>query len=108
LKYNHLIANAAAIQNVIDLTRAVLSPAFVEARRRREVVEHRIARLVHLGIRQARYFGRTKTLFQVCLCCSAISNSAGFAVAAASTCCSLQRLQSGGSRRSRTHMSTAS
>jgi transposase len=43
------------------------SPAFDEARRRRQVVEHRIARLVQLGIRQARYFGRTKTLFQVCL-----------------------------------------
>ncbi len=43
------------------------SPAFADARRRRQVVEHRIARLVQLGIRQARYFGRTKTLFQVCL-----------------------------------------
>src|SRR5207302_5047961 len=43
------------------------SPAFDEARRRRQVVEHRIARLVQLGIRQARYFGRTKTLFQLCL-----------------------------------------
>jgi len=43
------------------------SPAFAEVRRRRQVVEHRIARLVQLGIRQARYFGRTKTLFQVCL-----------------------------------------
>jgi hypothetical protein len=30
-------------------------------------VEHRIARLVQLGIRQARNVGRTKTLFQVCL-----------------------------------------
>jgi hypothetical protein len=43
------------------------SPGFDEARRRRQVVEHRIARLVQLGIRQARYFGRTKTLFQLCL-----------------------------------------
>jgi hypothetical protein len=43
------------------------SPAFDDARRRRQVVEHRIARLVQLGIRQARYFGRTKILFQVCL-----------------------------------------
>jgi uncharacterized protein (UPF0179 family) len=39
------------------------SPAFDEARRRRQVVEHRIERLVQLGIRQARHFGRTKTLF---------------------------------------------
>jgi hypothetical protein len=43
------------------------SPAFAEFRRRRQVVEHRLARLVQLGIRQARYIGRTKTLFQVCL-----------------------------------------
>ena len=37
------------------------------------MVEHRIARLVQLGIRQARYFGRTKTLFQVCLA-AAVAN----------------------------------
>jgi hypothetical protein len=49
------------------------SPAFDEARRRRQVVEHRIARLVQLGIRQARYLGRTKTLFQVCLA-AAVAN----------------------------------
>jgi len=49
------------------------SPAFDEARRRRQVVEHRIARLVQLGIRQARYFGRTKTLFQLCLA-AAVAN----------------------------------
>jgi len=49
------------------------SPAFAEARRRRQVVEHRIARLVQLGIRQARYVGRTKTLFQVCLA-AAVAN----------------------------------
>ena len=33
--------------------------------RERVVVEHRIARLVGLGIRQSRYFGRKKTCFQV-------------------------------------------
>jgi hypothetical protein len=33
--------------------------------RQRVVVEHRIARLVRLGIRQSRYFGKTKTHFQV-------------------------------------------
>jgi hypothetical protein len=49
------------------------SPAFAEARRRRQVVEHRIARLVQLGMRQARYVGRTKTLFQVCLA-AAVAN----------------------------------
>ena len=31
------------------------------------VVEHRLARLVHLGIRQSRYFGRVKTKFQLYL-----------------------------------------
>jgi len=35
--------------------------------RRRVVVEHRIARLVRLGMRQARYFGRAKTLLQLLL-----------------------------------------
>jgi hypothetical protein len=49
------------------------SPAFDEARRRRQVVEHRIARLVQLGIRQARYLGRTKTVFQLCLA-AAVAN----------------------------------
>jgi hypothetical protein len=49
------------------------SPAFGEVRRRRQVVEHRIARLVQLGMRQARYVGRTKTLFQLCLA-AAVAN----------------------------------
>ena len=38
---------------------------FREQYRRRVVVEHRVGRLVQLGIRQARYFGRKKTRFQV-------------------------------------------
>ena len=41
------------------------SPAFAEYRKLRQVVEHRLARLVQLGIRQARYRGRAKTLFQL-------------------------------------------
>jgi hypothetical protein len=49
------------------------SPAFDEIRQRRQVVEHRIARLVQLGIRQARYVGRTKTLFQLSLA-AAVAN----------------------------------
>jgi hypothetical protein len=49
------------------------SPAFAEYRQRRQVVEHRIARLVQLGIRQARYVGRTKTLFQLLLA-AAVAN----------------------------------
>ena len=38
---------------------------FREQHRQRVVVEHRIARLVQLGIRQSRFFGREKTLFQL-------------------------------------------
>jgi hypothetical protein len=41
------------------------SPAFAPYRKLRQVAEHRLARLMHLGMRQARYFGRTKTLFQL-------------------------------------------
>jgi transposase len=40
------------------------SPAFIPYRALRQVVEHRIARLAQLGIRQARYRGLAKTLFQ--------------------------------------------
>ena len=43
------------------------SEAFTGYRKRRVVVEHRLARLVQLGIRQARYFGRAKTRFQLYL-----------------------------------------
>ena len=41
------------------------SEAYALYCRLRQVGEHRLARLVQLGIRKARYFGRTKTLFQV-------------------------------------------
>ena len=43
------------------------SPAFAQYRQLRVVVEHRLARLVQLGIRQARYFGHAKTKFQLYL-----------------------------------------
>ena len=43
------------------------SAAYDEYRARRVVVEHRLAWLVHLGIRQSRYFGRVKTKFQLYL-----------------------------------------
>jgi transposase len=48
-------------------------PSGRELRTRRQVVEHRIARLVQLGIRQARFIGRTKTLFQL-LMAAAVAN----------------------------------
>ena len=43
------------------------SAAYDEYRARRVVAEHRLARLVQLGIRQSRYFGRAKTRFQLYL-----------------------------------------
>ena len=43
------------------------SAAYDEYRARRVVAEHRLARLVQLGIRQSRYFGRVKTRFQLYL-----------------------------------------
>jgi transposase len=49
------------------------SPAFAEYRRRRQMVEHRIARLVQLGVRQARDVGTPKVLFQL-LMAAAVAN----------------------------------
>jgi hypothetical protein len=40
------------------------SPSFHAAYRERQTVEHRLARLMQLGSRQARYFGRAKTELQ--------------------------------------------
>jgi transposase len=58
------------------------SSAFRECRTRRQVVEHRLARLVQLGIRQARYFGRPKTRFQL-LMAAAVANLTLLATAGA-------------------------
>ena len=41
------------------------SEAFSPYRQLRQAAEHRIARLMQLGARQARYFGRLKTLYQL-------------------------------------------
>ena len=53
-----LLQQARALQQI---------EAFGEYRQRRVVEEHRLARLVRLGIRQSRYFGRVKTGFQLYL-----------------------------------------
>ena len=53
-----LLQQARALQQSAD---------YDEYRARRVVVEHRLARLIQLGIRQARYFGRVKTKFQLYL-----------------------------------------
>jgi transposase len=42
-------------------------PGFQKLWRQRQAVEHRVARLVQLGMRHARYRGRQKTLFQALL-----------------------------------------
>jgi hypothetical protein len=41
------------------------SEAFTPYGKLPQAAEHRLARLMQLGARQARYFGRTKTLFQL-------------------------------------------
>ena len=43
------------------------SAAYAPYWKLRQAAEHRLARLVQLGIRQARYVGRLKTLFQLLL-----------------------------------------
>jgi hypothetical protein len=43
------------------------SEGFAEYRQRRQVAEHRLARLLPLGVRQSRYFGRARTLAQLLL-----------------------------------------
>ena len=60
------------------------SAAFDAVRRRRQAVEHRIARLVQLGLRQARYVGRAKTLFQLAMAAT-VANLTLLAYAATTT-----------------------
>ena len=55
-------------ENLLQLARALQqSEAFAGYRQRRVVVEHRLARLVQLRIRQSLYFGRPKTKLQLYL-----------------------------------------
>jgi hypothetical protein len=49
------------------------SEAFAPYRKLPEVAEHRLARLMQLGVRQARYFGRTKTCFQLLLMAATVA-----------------------------------
>lgn len=46
------------------------SGSFAPYRKLRQAAEHRLARLMQLGVRQARYVGRTKTLFQLLMAAS--------------------------------------
>jgi DDE family transposase/transposase-like protein DUF772 len=49
------------------------SPPFRDYRRRRQVAEHAIARLVQRGLRQARYRGVAKTLFQALMAAAVVN-----------------------------------
>lgn len=60
----------ALMQQARELQR---TNAFREEYSLRVVIEHRIARLVQLGIRKSRFFGRRKTLFQL-LMAAAVAN----------------------------------
>jgi len=55
-------------ERLLQAARALqASPEFGDYREKRQAAEHRLARLVQLGIRQSRYFGQAKTFFQVML-----------------------------------------
>jgi hypothetical protein len=49
------------------------SPPFRDYQRRRQVAEHAIARLVQRGLRQARYRGISKTLFQALMAAAVVN-----------------------------------
>jgi hypothetical protein len=57
---------------------------FRQMYRKRVVVEHRLARLVRLGIRNARYFGMKKVLFQLAMA-AAVANLTLYASVASSS-----------------------
>lgn len=64
-------ARSLIVTEVTKSNQAVRSqqrqPEFLEIYRRRVVIEHRLARLIQLGMRKARFFGRAKTRFQVAM-----------------------------------------
>jgi len=67
---------------------------FRDTYRERVVVEHRIGRLVALGMRQSRFFGRAKTQFQA-LMAAAVANftlTAGWIGSEGALCASLRRI----------------
>ena len=55
-------------ERLLQAARALqASPQFGEYREKRQAAEHRLGRLIQLGVRQSRYFGQPKTIFQVML-----------------------------------------
>jgi len=58
-------------ETVLQEARALQhSDSFAPYRKLRQAAEHRLARLMQLGVRRARYVGRTKTLFQLLMAAS--------------------------------------
>ena len=73
------------------------TPDFHAAYRERQTVEHRLARMMQLGSRQARYFGRAKTELQWLLAATVANLTLGAGLqkggkAAGGLCISLKRL----------------
>ena len=61
-------------EDLLQYARAVATTeAFKEHYRRRVTVEHSIARLVQRGIRQSRFMGRKRTLWQVALAAAVVN-----------------------------------
>jgi hypothetical protein len=68
-----MITVTEATRALQKLRRQQSTPEFRALYRLRVVVEHRLARLCQLGIRQARYLGRAKTAFQLAIA-AAVAN----------------------------------
>lgn len=68
-----MITVTEATRALQKLRRRQRTPAFRALYRLRVIVEHRLARLCQLGIRQARYVGRAKTAFQLAMA-AAVAN----------------------------------
>lgn len=68
-----MISVTEATRVLQRLRRQQSTPEFRALYRQRVMIEHRLARLCQLGIRQARYFGRAKTAFQLALA-AAVAN----------------------------------
>lgn len=62
-----MITVTEATRALQKLRRQQSTPRFRSWYRLRVTVEHRLARLSQLGIRQAYYFGRAKTTFQLAM-----------------------------------------
>ncbi|MFT4514850.1 MAG: transposase [Planctomycetota bacterium] len=78
-------ANYDALRKLRALQR---TSGFKKAYRRRTRVEHRIARIVQLGARHARYFGRAKVTYQICMTAVVANLSVAMGALFRATCAS--------------------